>query len=229
MPQRNLNHCLPLGGLLRASDSFYLEYRPRVRHPELFLSRGLDAVPQPLTEINASTVEGTTLSYFGYHFEVPYKGIAHKQESVEDVQIRFDSGQAVRLLNPEASYFHNVFVGDEGSKYEQFKAVMSATPAQLSPFQPRGEFERILALVDQKGRWFEHNVAAPDIFYFATSNLRGFETSGISRKWQDVGLTIFDAGDRMFVIRVSGDDRAGVKLFQAEINRIIRTFEAAGP
>jgi hypothetical protein len=208
---------------------FYFEYRPRVRHPELFLYRGLDAVPRPLEETNASTAEGTTLSYFGYHFEVPYNGIAHKRESMDDVEIRFETGQVVRLLNPEASRFYNILVGDEESKYEQFKAVMSATPAQLSPVQPRRKFERMLALIDQKARWFEHNVAAPDIFYFATSNLRGFETSGISGKWQDVGLTIFDAADRVFVIRVKGDDRAGVKLFQAEINRIIRTFEAAGP
>jgi hypothetical protein len=87
----------------------------------------------------------------------------------------------------------------------------------------------MLALVDQKARWFEHNVAVPDIFYFATSNLRGFETSGLSGKWQDVGLTIFDAADRMFVIRVKGDDRAGMRPLQAEINRIMRTFEAVGP
>jgi hypothetical protein len=37
--------------------------------------------------------------------------------------------------------------------------------------------------------WFEHNVAAPDIFYFSTEKVRGFETSGLSHKWEDVGLT----------------------------------------
>jgi hypothetical protein len=222
---------------------FYLEYRPRVRHPELYSYRGINVAPRPLEEIPVSTAEGPAISYFGYSFEVPYKKIVRERES-DDVEIQFATGQHLTLFDPDRPYFHNPFsdcgTGQNStddhrgfkseicnSKYEQFKAVISATPSQLSPFQSHDQFGFTLALVNQKALWFEHNSVAPDIFSFATPQCRGFEISGVSLNWQRVDLAMFDATDRMFKMRIEGDDHVGVKLAESEIGRIIRTFEVS--
>jgi hypothetical protein len=220
---------------------FYCRYRPLVRHPELHLYRGLNNTARPLTELTSSTGGATPLSYFGCHFEVPYEEIVSRQQSLDRVEIRFKSGQTVIISDPESSYSKNPLgenctarnpadgtnLGQDicQSNYRQFEAVISATPSQLSPFQSRRQFARMLTLVNRKGLWFEHNVAAPDIFYFSTEKVRGFETSGLSHEWQDVGLALFDGLDRMWLIKIKGDAPSGVTLTQAQINRIIGTFE----
>jgi hypothetical protein len=66
------------------------------------------------------------------------------------------------------------------SRYEQLKALLSATPAQLSPFQSRPKFARTLVLLKQKGIYFEHDPFKPEIFSFERPNLRGFEVVGLS-------------------------------------------------
>jgi len=221
---------------------FYGRYRPLVRHPELYSYRGLNNATRPLTELTGSTARATPISYFGCDFEAPYKEIVRRQQSPDRVEIRFKSGQTVTVFDPESPYLKSPLgvdcttrnPTDDGvglgqdicqSNYKQFEAVISATPSQLSPFQSRREFTRILTLVNRKGLWFEHNVAAPDIFYFSTEKIRGFETSGLSHRWQDVGLTLFDGLDRMWLIKIKGDGPSGVILTQAEINGIIGTFE----
>jgi hypothetical protein len=103
--------------------------------------------------------------------------------------------------------------------------VISATPSQLSPFQSHDQFGFTLALVNQKALWFEHNSVVPDIFSFVTAQCRGFEIRGVSLNWQRVDLAMFDATDRMFKIRIEGDDHVGVKLAESEIGRIIRTLK----
>ena len=216
----------------------YFKYRRILRNP--YMSRGLDSTPQPLTETGVSSAEGITLSYFGCHFEVPWKEVLLERNEGRWAEVRFKSGQAVRVVNPKGYSQENMIssyaAGDPdmykralqqgfpASHYEQFKDVISATPAQLSPFQSRQQFAQTLVLIGQKGLWFEHNSVAPEIFSFEVPNFRGFETSGISHNSQDVGITMFDLADHMFALRIQGDHARGANLSQAEINRVIQSF-----
>lgn len=161
------------------------------------------------------------------------------------VEVHFRRGLTLTFYNPEFfdwepineyagrmdpimghDYFSVAFgKGLNQSKYEQFRAVVSATPSQFSPFHSHKEFARILTLLDIKGLWFEHNVAAPDILSFETRDYRGFESSGLSHDWQRVVLDFFDKSDRhSFTIRVEVDSHSSEKLTQPEINRVIQTF-----
>jgi hypothetical protein len=188
--------------------------------------------------------EGTTLSYYGYSFDVPWRAIDKERNQGRAVELVLKTGQTIRFYNPEysdrnpidsvASHVdQNDFrlgFGPEvrESKYDQFKAVISATPSQLSPFCSHREFARTLVLLEIKGLWFEHSKAAKDIFSFETVDYRGFENSGLSDDWQNVTVDLFDKADRhWFAITIEGGAHSGVRLTQPEINRVIQSFRVA--
>lgn len=206
--------------------------------------RGWSSVPRPLTDTATSIAEGTTLSYYGYTFEVPWKEIDKERNEGSTVEVRFKTGQVIKFNNPvyfdsdpissfsshlDQSTFRQAFsTGLHQSKYQQFEAVISATPSQLSPLLSHTDFARIRTLLEIKGLWFEHSAAASDIFSFETTDYRGFENSGLPHGWQNVVLHIFDKRDQhWFTILIACDDRSGVKLKQAEVNRVIGSFREA--
>jgi len=220
----------------------YWRLRPLVLSPSDSPPRGWSSVPRPLTDTSVSPSEGTVLSYYGYRFEVPWTGRDKESNEGRWVKVSFKKGQAIRFTNPaffqdnpisgqvahDPDYFRKAFkLGPRESKYEQYKAVISTTPSQWSPFASRREFARVRILLELKGLLFEHNVAAPDIFSFETKGYRGFEFSGLSHDWQEVDLSLFDPTDRCFHISILGDARSGVRLTQSEINRVIQSFRPA--
>jgi hypothetical protein len=222
----------------------YCRLRPMLLRSPDAPPRGWSSVPQPLTDTVVSMAEGTTLSYYGYSFDVPWRAIDKERNEGRAVELFFKTGQTIRFYNPEysdrnpidgvASHvdrndFRLAF-GPEvrQSKYKQFSAVISASPSQLSPFCSHREFARTLVLLEIKGLWFEHGKAAADIFSFETDTYRGFEISSLSHDWQNVALDLFDkTGRHWFAITIDGDARSGVRLTQPEINRVIRSFRTA--
>jgi hypothetical protein len=223
----------------------YCRLRSLVLRPSDIPPRGWDSAPERLADTKASTADGSTLEYYGYRFEVPWKGIDRDSNEGRAFEVRFKTGQVIRFLNPEffqddpinnhvakddRDYFVRAFeAGVHESKYEQVKAIVSATPSQWSPFRSHEKFARVWILLNIKGLWFEHNTAPPDIFSIETSSYRGFEFSGLSRDWQNVTLNLFDGADRRFQINVLGDARSGVRITQPEINRIIQSFGPHSP
>jgi hypothetical protein len=223
----------------------YCRLRSLVLRPSDIPPRGWDSAPERLADTKASTADGSTLEYYGYRFEVPWKGIDRDSNEGRAFEVRFKTGQVIRFLNPEffqddpinnhvakddRDYFVRAFeAGVHESKYEQVKAIVSATPSQWSPFRSHEKFARVWILLNIKGLWFEHNTAPPDIFSIETSSYRGFEFSGLSRDWQNVTLNLFDGADRRFQINVLGDARSGVRITQPEINRMIQSFGPHSP
>ncbi|HKI11994.1 MAG TPA: hypothetical protein VKA02_07765 [Candidatus Acidoferrum sp.] len=223
----------------------YCRLRSTVFRPPDSSPRGWSSAPRPLDDAIASTAKGSVLSYYGYRFEVPWDDIDKEWDEGRTVRIRFKTGQVIRFSNPEyfqdnpvnshvaqddADYFTQAFgTGIRESKYDQFRAIVSTTPSQWSPFRSHKEFARVRILLGIKGLWFEHNPAAPDIFSFETNDYRGFELSGLSHDWQNVTVNLFDKTDRRFQISVLGDVRSGARVTQPEINRIIRSFGPIRP
>jgi hypothetical protein len=206
--------------------------------------RGWSSIPRPLTDTAISIADGTTLSYYGYTFEVPWKDIDKERNEGSTVEVLFKTGQVIKFNNPsyfnsnpitsfsshlDQSTFRQAFgTGVHESKYEQFGAVISAVPSKLSPLCSHTDFARIRTLLEIKGLWFEHSAAASDIFSFETKDYRGFENSGLAHGWQNVVLHLFDKRDQhWFSILIAGDDRSGGKLKQAEVNRVIDSFREA--
>jgi len=188
---------------------------------------GFQSSLNPLEDSGVSTAAGTNLSYYGYSFEVPWRGIDTVQKRMHWVEIHFKSGLVLTFFNPK--YFQADLIDDGGTKYEQYKAVLSMTTSQLSPFCSHEHFARSLKLLEVKGTMFEHSSAAPDIYSFRTNRYRGFEISGLSQNWQSVGLILFDAADREINIGVDAGrpgQHPAVKITQTEINRVIQSFRA---
>ncbi len=199
----------------------YLEIQPYLIRPAV---RGWASPLQPLAVSAVSTAPGTSLAYFGYKFEVPWKNITAVRNSVGSAAIDFKDGQTVKFANP--GYFPNPHWDEEThSNYEGYRSALAMTPAQLTPFSSHRKFAHSLYLLNFKGAWFEHNSAAPDIYSFETPSYRGLEVSGLSRGWQSVRLYLFDSHDREFEMIIAVDwSRGDAKLSQPEMNRIIQTF-----
>jgi hypothetical protein len=205
-----------------------------------YFPRGWNSVPRPLADTRISIAQVSTLSFYGYQFEVPWREIDKEWDEGRTVKIRFKTGETIRFNNPEDfqdSPISENFVRDDDdkfmkafgtevreSKYDQLRAVVSATPTQLSPFRSHTEFARIWILLEIKGLWFEHDTVAPDIFSFETNDYRGFEFSGLSRGSQNVTVNLSDMADHWFQINIQGDDRLGIRINQPEINCIIQSF-----
>jgi hypothetical protein len=199
----------------------YLEMRPYLIRPAV---RGWDSPLQPLAVSTVSAALGTTLAYFGYKFEVPWKNITAVRNSGDSAATDFKDGQTVKFAN--LGYFPNPHWDEEThSNYEGYRSALAMTPAQLSPFSSHRKFAHSLYLLNFKGAWFEHNSGVPDIYSFQTPSYRGLEVSGLSRGWQWVRLYLFDTHDREFEMIISVEWSHGdAKLSQPEINRNIQTF-----
>src|SRR5258708_33167262 len=67
--------------------------------------RGWSSVPQPLIDKAPSTAKGTVLSYYGCKVEVPCDVVDGVGNGEPWVEVRFKTGQEVRLYNTE--YFQD--------------------------------------------------------------------------------------------------------------------------
>jgi hypothetical protein len=227
-------------GAVHYGPQFILYYKVRRALPGADSYAHLSTIPRPLVESGQSSASGASLSYFGCRFEVPWQEIVLERNEGRWAEVRFKTGQTVKVFNPNEFYVHGFISDYVGSssiwemalkegfpapKYDQFKAVLSSSPSQLSPFQSRPKFARTMVLISQKGVYFEHTPFKPEIFSFERTNLRGFEVSGISQKTEEATLTFFDPTDRMFTVRIRGD--RNTNLNQSEIDRVIYSFSVS--
>jgi hypothetical protein len=221
---------------------FVLYFRIRSAMPAADSSSHLSATPRALLKLDKDSANGTSLSYFGCRFEVPWHDVELERNEGRWAEVQFKTGQTIRVLNGSEFYVDGFIDGQfvasnvwkmalvEGfpkSRYEQLKALFSVTPAQLSPFQSRPEFARTLVLLKQKGIYFEHDPFEPEILSFEKPNLRGFEVVGISSvnnspNIEEATLSFFDSKDRLLVLRIRRT--LSKTLSQSEINRVIDTF-----
>ena len=228
---------------VRYGPQFVLYFRIRSAMPGADSNSHLSATPRALLKIDKDSANGTSLSYFGCRFEVPWQDVELERNEGRWAEVQFKTGQTIRVLNSSEFYVHGFIDGQfvdpnvwkmalvEGfpkSRYEQLKPLLSVTPAQLSPFQSRPRFALTLVLLTQKGIYFEHDPFKPEILSFERPNLRGFEVVGISpvnnppNIIEEATLSFFDSKDRLFVLRIRGTPSK--TLSQSEINRVIDTF-----
>jgi hypothetical protein len=198
----------------------------------------LNSIPKPLAETTASAEDGTQLSYFGYQFEVPWKGVRLERNEGRVAENYFRGGQSVKCTNPkyfqddpiridytiEPSTFDGAFgQSPKGTRYEQLNEILSWTPEEFHPFLSHRMFARSDVLLELKAMWFGSDPAVPEIFSIRTQHYKAFETRRLSRGIPRIELVFFATDDHWFQVNVS-TSRAGVAITQAEINRTIQTI-----
>lgn len=209
---------------------------------------GVKVTPQPLVDYSVSDAPGTVLSYFGYEFEVPWN-TGYKQKAFGKgglVQLWFESGQSLTFIVPanqggllaeivqdESLHMMNLraVFGDlmNRSAYEQYAALLNATPSSIRVFGRRAEAVRGITLLTFKAVAIGRPGLETGVFSFKLPDKRGFQI-GDPQKSRRVDLEVFDIGGR-YVEIIYATAKDGVRLSQPELNRILTSLHAvlAGP
>jgi hypothetical protein len=199
----------------------------------------LTLAPKPLSDYSVSTASGTTITHFGYRFEVPWNG-PYKTKQTTTVNwffISFDSGQVVVFIAPpDSSGLFSNMVNDRSeemknlglllgdltrlSAYDQYRTLLETTPSTIRAFGPRPEAVRGMTLLMIKALAPGPGIATGS-FSFAMPDKRGFQL-GDPQKSARLQLEVFGEGNRWVEILLSPAKNA--HLTQPEINRILTTL-----
>jgi hypothetical protein len=193
--------------------------------------------PRPLADYSVSNAPGTALSYFGYEFEVPwnanFKVRAFGKNGI--VQLGFESGQIVTFIVPEnQNGLLTQIVQDKSlnmknlqlvfgdlmklSAYDQYAALLNATPQSIRAFGPRARAVRGATLLTIRAIAFNPSQET-GVFSFEFPDKRGFQI-GDPRKARRVDLEVFGMDGRHVEILLA-TTKDSVSLSQFEINRIL--------
>jgi len=198
-------------------------------------------VPVALSDTSVSSARGSTLTKFGYQFDVPWK--MREAKAVEGIAFfRADSGQEtlefwdpaiqtglVEIMRDSNEVARNAMTLFYGSKFVQSdyafeQAVLNTTPSQLSYFWPGKKDVRAAVLLMMKPIGIPES--STGIYSFETENLRGFQ-SGNPAKAGSVTVKAFDAQDRQFLFIWGTNPKSTGWLTQADINLVLHTLRPA--
>jgi hypothetical protein len=201
---------------------------------------GVKVTPQPLVDYSVSDAPGTVLSYFDYAFEVPWNA-SFKQKAYGKggiVLLEFASGQNMTVIVPrnqngllteivqdKSMHMNNLQVvfGDlmNRSAYEQYAALLNATPSSIRAFGPRQEAFRGVTLLTFKAVAFGPGLET-GVFSFELPDKRGFQI-GDPQKSRRVDLEVFDSTGHHIEI-LCGTTNGSVRFSQSELNRILTSL-----
>jgi hypothetical protein len=199
---------------------------------------------QPLADYSVSDTPGTAVSCLGYSFEVPWdasfktKGPQKVSTKGGIVELKFDSGQTLLILAPanqnglfteivQDQSMHmedlRLILGDlmNRSAYDQYSALLNASPSTIRTFGPRSEAIRGETLLTMKAIALPASLET-GAFSFRLPDKRGFQI-GDPQKSRRIDLEIFDMNGHKLEI-ICGTARDSIKLTQPELNRILKTL-----
>lgn len=200
---------------------------------------GVRVAPQPLEDYSVSAGPTTSLSYFGYDFEVPWNAaFKAKGGKASIVQLQFDSGQNLTFNVPSnQSGLLSEIVQDRSlnmaglqpvfgnltnrSAYDQYEALLSTTPQTVRAFGPRVQAVRGTALLTIKAIAIGPGLET-GVFSFKFADKHGFEI-GDPQKSKRVDLEVFDV-DKHHVEMVFFATKDSARLSQPEINRVLTSL-----
>jgi hypothetical protein len=209
---------------------------------------GVKTAVQALTDYSVNSSLGTTLSYFGYEFQVPWtgnytlKGNLTLKVIAEGglVAIKFASGQDLVFMIPGdqkglltelaqdklLGVRNPKIFGDllKRSPYDQFQAILNTTPASIHMFRNQADGVRGAILLTIKAIAVGPGLET-GAFSFELRNKRGFQI-GDPHKSKHVQLELFDSTGRQIEIFV-GTKNSGIGWSQQDLNRIITTLRPA--
>jgi len=192
-------------------------------------------VPQPLSSAVASPIQEKDLSFYGFQFAAPWKGIAKQDAQNDRSQIDFKSGAVLVFFNPEGEknivdsiragnpqtyrQYQAVFGTDIfPNNYALYLAVYGASPAAISPFMSRDHAVRVSTLLQWKLAFGSEG--AKTIYTFKAGNDRALQFGDPARE-HIVIVRLFDPHDQQIrLLFTSKSAQTGV-ISQADINCVI--------
>lgn len=196
---------------------------------------------QMLSDHSVSDAPGTTLSYFGYEFEVPWNaGFKEKIVGKSLVQLNFQSGQDVLYIVPanqdglltEIVHDQSLKMGNlqlvfgdltNRSAYDQYGTLLNTTPQSIRAFGPREDAVRGVTLLTIKAIAVGPGLET-GAFSFALPGKRGFQI-GDPQKSSRVDLEVFDSTGHHIEISCAVTNGKG-QFSQSELNRKITSLHA---
>lgn len=201
----------------------------------------LREVPQELPSTAASAAQEKSLSFYGLNFAAPWKGIAEQKSGDEHSEVEFKSGPVIIFFNPEGEkdIISGIRDGDPqvydryaavfGSQlfptnYDLYMSVYNASPAEVSPFMPRSQLERLGTLLEWKLAFGTSGASA--IYKVQANGLRGLQFGDPSRDPMIV-IRLFDSHNGQY--RMLFASKAGTGTFpQSDINCVLGSLQTAG-
>jgi hypothetical protein len=201
----------------------------------------LKVAPLKLADYSVSNSSGTTLSNFGYEFDVPWNANFKQKVGKGLVEVQFESGQNVIFIVPENQSGllteivegHSLNMGDlrlvfgdlmKRSAYEQYGVLLNTTPESIQAFGLRAEAVRGVTLLTIKAIAFGPGLES-GAFSFDLPGKRGFQI-GDPQKSRRVDLEVFDTAGHHIEISF-GSTRGNIRFSQPELNRILTSLHAA--
>lgn len=196
--------------------------------------------PRELVDYSVSNSSGTTLSYFGYEFDVPWDAHFKQRLGKGLVSLQFESGQSLIFIVPENQSGllteivedHSLNMGDlrlifgdlmKRSAYDQYGVLLNTTPESIQPFGPRAEAVRGVTLLTIKAIAFGPGLES-GAFSFGLPGKRGFQI-GDPLKSRRVDLEVFDTTGHHIEISC-GSTNGNIRFSQPELNRILTSLHA---
>jgi hypothetical protein len=197
--------------------------------------------PQELADYSVSSSSGTTLSYFGYEFDVPWNANFKQKVGKGLVEIQFESGQNLIFIVPENQSGllteivedHTLNMRDlqlvfgdlmKRSAYEQYGVLLNTTPESIQTFGPRAEAVRGVTLLTIKAIAFGPGLKS-GAFSFDLPSKRGFQI-GDPQKSRRVDLEVFDTAGHHIEFSC-GSTNGNIRFSQPELNRVLTSLHAA--
>jgi len=200
----------------------------------------LKVAPLKLADYSVSNSSGTTLSYFGYEFDVPWNANFKQRVGKNLAEVQFESGQYVVFIVPENQSGllteivedHSLRMGDlrlvfgdlmKRSAYDQYGVLLNTTPESIQGFGPRAEAVRGVTLLTIKAIAFGPGLES-GAFSFDLPGKRGFQI-GDPQKSKRVDLEVFDTAGHHIEISC-GSTNSSIPFSQPELNRILTSLHA---
>lgn len=196
-------------------------------------------VPQPLPSAVASPIQEKGLSFYGFQFAAPWKGISKQNSQNDRSEIDFKSGAVLLFFNPEGEknivdsirtgdpqtyqQYQTIFGADFfPNNYALYDAVYGASPAGLSPFMSRDKAVRISTLLQWKLGYGAYGTNT--IYTLQAGNNRGLQF-GDPATDHVVVVRLFDPHEQqMRLLFTSKSAQPGI-ISQADINCVIDSIQ----
>lgn len=199
----------------------------------------LQETPHPLSSTIASPIREKDLSFYGFQFGAPWKGIAKTNSGDAQSEIDFTSGPVLLFFNPdgEKNIVGSIREGDPetlqkyevvfgpdifSSNYALYLAVYSASPAALSPFMPRDEAVRDSTLLQWKLAFGVYGASA--IYTLQTGDNRGLQFGDPSRD-RVIVVRLFNTHDQQMRLLFTSKTGQPGTFSQADINGVIDSIQ----
>jgi hypothetical protein len=201
----------------------------------------LARVPIPIQDTTISGAPGTTVTSFGYEFELPWPAEVNVSEDIRAVALSQSEEKAVAFMNPtkfrgplndlrqrakeggEDLRILEYLFGAQSDYYLE-RSTLYATPDQLSFIFPGRK--KALAALWLSFKQIREKEAETGLYSFKTGQLRGFQF-GDPRRAKSIVVEAFDDQDRKLEFVFSNKFPTNLTITQAEINRVLQTFHPA--